>query len=325
MNAGGTPLDIITLRDHLAAAGKLEICGGESYLAGLGVDLPDPTRVETYARAVRDSSVSRQVYELAGNLRTMKEAGTYTLEQLLEKLGTSYEEIVKSSSAGERTTTASAAINQLVAQLEDGWAPGVPTGFQDFDDMTYGLGEGLLYIIAGRPGMGKSALMGNMLQHICATCGRSAVIFSMEMGAQELMLRLLSSYTSIPIQRLKEGTLPQNEWDKVAAARKVIGGWNLRIEDSGYCTPAQLSSRAKRIEFEMGGLDVVFVDYLQLMSDPAPGGRVEEVSRITRKLKLMSKDLRVPVVVASQLSREVEKRVGHRPNLADLVTWMDAG
>jgi replicative DNA helicase len=318
MSHSGTPIDIITLRDALATRGKLEACGGEGYLAGLGVDLPDPARVTVYAKAVRDNAVSRKIYELAGNLRTMKETGTYSLEQLMTKLGTSYEEIVKSASTGERTVTAADAINTLVEHIEDGWVPGIPTGFADLDDMTYGLGDGRLYVLAGRPGMGKTALICNMLRHVCDTCRRTAVMFSMEMGAEELMMRMLSDYTTIPIQRLKEGTLQQEEWDRVAQARREIATWNLRIEDAGSLTPAQLASRSKRIAFEMGDLDVIFVDYLQLMSDPPSGNRNEEVSRITRKLKLLAKDQDVPVVIASQLSRKVEGRVGHRPNLADL-------
>lgn len=319
MVSQGEDIDLITVRDELKKRGQMDAAGGETYLANIGQDLPDPARVGAYARSVRDAALTRRVYELAAGIHRMKSMEP-AADDLLNKLSKGYEEIVKSSISGEGIQTAGPAIDRLVTQIKEGFEPGLPSGFVDFDDMTYGFGKGKLYVLAGRPGMGKTALLVNLLTFLCGSANGHAAFFSMEMGVEEIMMRILSAWTSVPLMRLKQSALQEAEWEKVAQAQKDIHQWRLSIIDRGYCTPGSVVTQTQRIAFNTGRpVDAIFVDYVQLMNDPSKSGnRTEEVSSITRKLKLAAKDLNCPVIMVSQLSREVEKRVGHRPTLADL-------
>ena len=316
-----TEIDLRTLQAKLEQKGHLERIGGIAYLASLDLDLPDLGRVETYVEIVKERSVRRRLIETSSTIiRDCLDGGVEAdlalgrAEQAIFSLG---EEAIQRGFAqlGE-------ILGPTLEDLEErpgSMLIGVPTGFTDFDRMTHGLNRGNLIIIAGRPGMGKTSLALNIAQHVALRENRGAAIFSLEMSQQELALRILCSEANVPFGSLRRGHLSQAHWKRIIGTARSSSNAPLYIDDSPNPTLLEVASKARRLKAEKG-LELLILDYLQLMQ---AGGRYEnrnlEIAAISRGMKQLAKELEIPVIALSQLSRQPERRGSdHRPQLSDL-------
>ena len=321
LQENGTEIDLRTLQASLEQQDRLETVGGVAYLASLDLDLPDLGRLDSYVEIVKERSVRRRLIEACGEItRNCLDGGL----EAQEALGRAEQAIL---GLGEEAiqrgfVQLSKIFHETLADLEerpDRGFIGVPTGYVDLDDITRGLNPGNLVIIAGRPGMGKTSLALNIAEHVAIREQRCVGLFSLEMSQEELALRILSSEVDVPFGPLRSGHLSQKQWNRVIQSVKSVSRAPLFIDDSANPTLLELASKTRRLKAEHG-LDLVVLDYLQLMQ---AGGKYEsrnlEIAAITRGLKQLAKELNVPVIALSQLSRQPERRSGdHRPQLADL-------
>jgi replicative DNA helicase len=321
LQAEGVTIDLRTLQAKLEQQGQLEGVGGLAYLAGLDLDLPDIGRIETYTEIVKERSVRRRLIVTSGQIiRDCLDGGVDAqaalgrAEQAILGLG---EEAVQRG-----FVPLAQVFHETLEELEErpgSLLTGVPTGFIDFDRISHGLNRGNLIIIAGRPGMGKTSFALNMAQHVAIRERRAVGIFSLEMGQQELALRILCSEADISFSRLRAGRVSQKEWTRIVQTVRSNADSPLYIDDSANPSLLEVASKARRLKAEKG-LALLVLDYLQLMQ---AGGRYEnrnlEIAAISRGLKQLAKELDLPVVALSQLSRQPERRGSdHRPQLADL-------
>jgi replicative DNA helicase len=321
LQAEGVTIDLRTLQAKLEQQDQLEGVGGLAYLAGLDLDLPDIGRIETYTEIVKERSVRRRLITTSGQIiRDCLDGGLDAqaalgrAEQAILGLG---EEAVQRG-----FVQLAQVFHETLEELEErpgSMLTGVPTGFIDFDRISHGLNRGNLIIIAGRPGMGKTSFALNMAQHVAIRERRAVGIFSLEMGQQELALRILCSEADISFSRLRAGRVSQKEWTRIVQTVRANADSPLYIDDSANPSLLEVASKARRLKAEKG-LAVLVLDYLQLMQ---AGGRYEnrnlEIAAISRGLKQLAKELDIPVLALSQLSRQPERRGSdHRPQLADL-------
>ena len=316
-----TAIDLRTLQARLEHKGALEAVGGFSYLAGLDVDLPDLGRFETYVEIVKERSVRRRLIDVCRDVtRDCLDGGLDApgalakAESAVMALG---EEAVRRGFVPLSTI-----LEETLEMLEESpgrGLTGVPSGFVDFDAKTHGLGRGALIIVAGRPGMGKTSFALNVAEHVAIRQKKTVGVFSLEMGQQELALRILASESEVKFSKLRTGHYSQAEAVRILDTMKTIGRSPLFIDDSASPSVLEIGSKARRLKAERQ-LELLVIDYLQLMQ---AGGRFEnrnlEISAITRSFKQLAKELDIPIVLLSQLSRMPERRgADHRPQLADL-------
>ena len=318
MSNEGVGIDLITVRARLEEEGALDLVGGIAYLSGLDMDLPDPGHLKDYVDAVKAASIRRKVVEVGKHFTVLPE-GVYSTNELMGGVHKQIHEIVTLADGGTKITSGAEAINDLVEQLEDGVELGLKTGYDGLDIKIGGVRPGNFVVLAGRPAMGKTALALNIAHIQMSGEAPSRVgIFSLEMSAAELATRLLAAESRVPLGKIRMGALGQEDWNSIAAARSKISKYPLLIEDSGGLTLEELVSKARELH-NVQGLDIIFIDYIQLMSSGRRSdSRQDEVSQITRGLKMLAKDLGIPIIAVSQLSREVEKRRDKRPQLSDL-------
>jgi replicative DNA helicase len=321
LQAATTDVDLRTLQARLQQQGQLDAVGGLAYLAGLDVDLPDLGRIDSYVEIVKERSLRRRLIAACTEVtRSCLDGGLEANEALGRAeqaiLGLGEEAVVRGFQPLGRV------LEKTLEDIEErpgSTLIGVPTGFIDFDRITHGLNRGNLIIIAGRPGMGKTSLALNMAQHVSIHENRPVGIFSLEMSQQELALRILCSEADVSFSRLRAGHLSQRQWQQIVQTVRRLGPARMFIDDSPNPTLLEISSKVRRLKAELG-LDLVILDYLQLMQ---AGGKYEnrnlEIAAISRGLKQLAKELDIPVIALSQLSRQPERRGGdHRPQLADL-------
>ncbi|MGE5233466.1 MAG: replicative DNA helicase [Acidobacteriota bacterium] len=314
-------IDLRTLQAKLEQRAALERVGGLAYLASLDLDLPDLGRVETYVELVKERSLRRRLIKACGDItRDCLDGGLDAAAALGRAeeaiLGLGEEAIQRGFESIGRVVEATL---PDIEERTPSSMTGVPSGFADFDNMTRGLNPANLIIIAGRPGMGKTSFALNIAQYVAFKEQRPVGVFSLEMSKQELALRVLASEADVPFGQLRSGHMSQKQWERVHQANRAIAGAPLFIDDSASPTLLEVASKARRLKAERG-LGLVVLDYLQLMQ---AGGRYEnrnlEIAAITRGLKQLSKELDLPVIALSQLSRQPERRgADHRPQLADL-------
>jgi replicative DNA helicase len=316
-----TDIDLRTLQARLEQQASLEAVGGIGYLVSLDLDLPDLGRVETYVEIVKERSLRRRLIAACGEITRDCLDGGLDAQQALGRaeeaiLNLGEEAIPRGFQAvGEVFKT-------TIPDLEDRSPTamvGVPSGFIDFDEMTRGLNRSNLVVIAGRPGMGKTSFALNIAQHVAIREQRAVGVFSLEMSKHELALRILSGESDVNFSQLRSSHLSTKQWRKIHDTVRAISAAPLFIDDSASPTLLEVASKARRLKAEKG-LALLVVDYLQLMQ---AGGRYEnrnlEIAAITRGLKQLAKELDIPVVALSQLSRQPERRAGdRRPQLADL-------
>ena len=316
-----TDIDLRTLQAKLEQRGQFEAIGGLAYLTGLDLDLPDIGRVDTYVEIIKERSIRRRLIQTSGQIiRNCLDGGL----EAQEALGRAEQSIL---SLGEEAiqrgfAQLSHVLHTTLEELEErpgSMLTGVPSGFIDFDRLSQGLNRGNLIIIAGRPGMGKTSFALNVAQHVTIRERKPVGIFSLEMSQQELALRILCSEADISFSRLRSNRVSQKEWTRIIQTVRAIGDAPLFIDDSPNPGLLEVASKARRLKAERG-LSLIVLDYLQLMQ---AGGKYEnrnlEIAAISRGMKQLAKELEIPVLALSQLSRQPERRGSdHRPQLADL-------
>ncbi len=325
----GRTVDIVTLSNELSRYKEVEAVGGVAYLASLTEGLPRRPVIEDYIRIVKDKSLLRRLMGICSAAiakaadQSQDAIGVLdeTESQLLEVSQSGLTQGLQPIDVIVRDSFGS--IDNLFTHSRD--ITGLATGFTDFDRMTSGLQKGELIIIAARPSMGKTALAINIAENAAVRYGSTVAIFSLEMSRESLLRRMLASQASVDQQKIQKGFFGRAEQEKLQAALNLLVESHIFIDDSAASTIAEMRAKARRLKQNAGGLDLIMIDYLQLMSATMPGAsrrgfenRVQEVSAISRGLKAMAKELQVPVIALSQLSRSNEKRDDKRPMLSDL-------
>ncbi len=320
----GDVIDPVTLRDELMRRGDLDRAGGMEYLGALIDVVPTAANVEYHARIVRDKAVLRRLIEAATSIIQQAYEGRTTSAELLDHAEHRVFQVaqLKRSEEFVRLKELIWPTMERIEQLHtsQGALTGVASGFTDLDRLTAGFQRGDLIIVAARPSMGKTALALNIVQHAAIEHDVGVAIFSLEMTKDQLVQRLLCSEGLVDAQRLRRGLLHDDDYPKLARAAGLLGTAPIWIDDSAALTPLAMRSKARRLKAEHD-IALVVVDYLQLMSGPGDAeNRQQEISYISRALKALAKELDVPVVAISQLSRAPEQRGGEhrRPQLSDL-------
>lgn len=319
------PPDAVTVSEQLQRSGQLEAAGGLSYLARLVEDTPSAANIRAYARIVRDHAMLRRLIEIGGDIA----ASAYATEGLTaaEIVDRAEQRVFEIAEHGQRHGAGFVALKQILPKTIDRLdflshstsdITGVSTGFTEMDKLTAGLQRGELVIIAGRPSMGKSSLAINIAENAAVGAKIPAAIFSMEMSAEQLSFRMLSSIGRIAQTRLRNGKLLEEDWPRVDSTVSIMSDAPIFIDDSGALTPTEVRARSRRLKREHG-LGLIVVDYLQLMQVPGTvENRATEISEISRSLKALARELEVPVIALSQLNRSVEQRQDKRPVMSDL-------
>ena len=318
----GDAIDLVTLKDELARSGEIEEVGGPSYIAALVDGVPRSTNVEHYARIIKEKATLRSLIFSANKiLATAYEAeedADVILDQAEHAIFAIADDKVRDGFVSLRDLAQGSleTIEKLHARKE--LVTGVPTGFTDLDELTSGLQASDLIIVAGRPSMGKTSLVLNMAQHVGTKTNMTVGLFSLEMSKEQLFLRMLTGEARIDAHRLRGGFMGERDWGRLAQAIGTLSDAKIFIDDSPSIGVLEMRAKCRRLKSEHG-LHLVIVDYIQLMQGR---GRFEnrtlEVASISRSLKGLAKELSVPIVVLSQLSRAPESRSDHRPQLSDL-------
>ncbi len=324
------PADVITVHEQLQRSGKSDACGGMAYLNSLAQSVASAANLRRYAEIVRERSILRKLISAADEIAThaFNPHGRAVSQILDEAEG----RIFRIGEEGQRANHGFVAMDKLVVALIDRVSElaengaeevtGVRTGFYDLDRMTAGLQRGDLIVLAARPSMGKTALALNIAETVAVHEGLPVLVFSMEMGASQLALRMVGSLGRIDQQHLRTGALRDDEWGRLTEAVDKLGKAPIYIDETPALNPAELRARARRMARQFGGtLGLVVVDYLQLMTGTSKSdgeNRATELSEISRSLKALAKELQCPLLALSQLNRSVESRNDKRPLMSDL-------
>jgi replicative DNA helicase len=322
------PADIITVYEELKNLGKADEVGGLSYLNALAQYVPSAANIRRYAEIVRERSILRKLVKASDEIAT--DAFSPQGKAVATILDEAEQKIFNIGEQGSRMQQGFQSMDTLVVQLLDRVTEmaenpnditGVPTGFHDLDRMTSGFQAGDLVILAARPSMGKTALAINIAEHVALNEGLPVAVFSMEMGASQLAVRIVGSIGRIDQTHLRTGKLSDEEWPRLTEAIEKLRTVSLHIDESAGLTVSELRANARRLARQCGKLGLIVVDYLQLMSVSTAmndENRATAVGEISRGLKSLAKELQCPVVALSQLSRGVESRTDKRPMMSDL-------
>jgi replicative DNA helicase len=323
------PADVITVFEQLQSLGKAEACGGLVYLNALAQSVPSAANLRRYAEIVRERAVLRKLVAASDEIATAAfNPQGRPVPQILDEAES---RIFKIGEEGSRSRQGFISMDTLVVQLidrvnelhENGAeeVTGVRTGFYDMDRMTAGLQPGDLIVLAARPSMGKTAFALNIAENVAVNEGLPVVVFSMEMGAAQLALRMVGSLGRIDQSHLRTGKLLDDEWGRLSEAVEKLGKAAVFIDEGSALSPSELRARARRQARQCGQLGLIVVDYLQLMSGSGGGSeenRATVIGEISRGLKSLAKELKCPVIALSQLNRSVETRTDKRPMMSDL-------
>ena len=322
LTTAGEPIDTVTVTDHLARHDRLDEVGGPAALHDLTVATPTAANAAYYARIVRDKALLRRLIDAGTDVARMGYEAADDAEKVVDRAESVIYEV-----AQKRTTSDYAALGELLNDSFDqierlaeqgSEVTGLPTGFDDLDRLTAGLQPQNLVIVAARPAMGKSSLCLGIAEYVAIELRRSAIVFSLEMSKLEIVNRLLSSQARIDSSRLRTGRLDDTDWRKLGDALGRLSDAPLYIDDTPSISLVEIRAKCRRLK-QKHGLDLVIVDYLQLMQSPRRiESRQQEVAEMSRGLKMLAKELDVPVMALSQLSRQPESRTDKRPQLADL-------
>ena len=323
------PADVITVYEYLQSVGKAEEVGGLGYLNALAQYVPSASNIRRYAEIVRERAILRKLVtasdEIATNaFNTQGKPVPQILDEAEQKIFQIGEEGSRLKQGFQNMDQLAVILMDRVTQMAD--SPnditGVPSGFVDFDKMTSGMQAGDLIVLAARPSMGKTALAINIAEHVALNEGLPVAVFSMEMGASQLAIRIVGSIGRIDQQRLRTGKLNQEEWPRLTEAIEKLRNVSLHIDETPSLTPTELRANARRLARTCGKLGLIVVDYLQLMSGNTSSNsgdnRATEIGEISRGLKMLAKELQCPVIALSQLNRSVEARTDKRPMMSDL-------
>ncbi len=322
LSDAGTPVDSVILCDYLKSKGQLEKASGVSYVSGLLDQTASAANVAHYARIVKDKSILRQIIgagaEMVNNAYSGNGEGPAAILDAAQRTLMEISVDRKRNDLRDSKDICKSTFKMIEARHErNDLVTGLSTGFHDLDAWTSGLQDSELIIIAGRPGMGKTALGVNIAESVVLS-GVPVAVFSLEMSGEALMTRIFSSRTGIDSRRIRRGFISGNDWPRLIQVVDRVSKAPLFIDDSSTLTPMQLKARARRLKIDKG-LGLVIVDYLQLMTITGRHEtREREIAEISRALKALAKELNIPVVALSQLNRAVENRGDRRPSLADL-------
>ncbi|GGI80939.1 replicative DNA helicase [Legionella impletisoli] len=320
------PFDVVTLLDTLKSLDVLDQAGGEAYLFELANNTPSVANISAYADIVREKSVQRQLINVANEIAD----SAYNplgreVPELLDYAETKVFAIAEQTASEGGPEAIKSILVRAVERIDelyhsDETITGLPTGLQDLDEMTSGLQKSDLIIVAGRPSMGKTTLVMNMAEHAAIKALKPVLVFSMEMPADSLAMRMMSSLGRIDQHRIRTGKLDDDDWPRVTSSVHMLSEAPLFIDDTPGLSPAEMRARARRLTKEHGQLGLIVVDYLQLMKVPGfkADNRTGEISEISRSLKSLAKELDVPVIALSQLNRSLEQRHDKRPIMSDL-------
>ena len=318
----GKSVDLVTLKERLIAMGAPDEISSLDFLRDAIAMVPSAANIRQYAKIVADKAVLRRMIKVNQELENACYNQKDDTEAILEDAEKKIFEIVQRRSAEEYTpirTVVKEALNKIVlASKTSGVVTGIPTGFTELDYKTAGLQPSDLILIAARPSMGKTAFVLNVAQYICFHEKKSAVIFSLEMSKESLVNRLLALESHVEATSIRNGNVGAKEWESLIEGASTIGESNLIIDDTPGISIGELRSKCRKYKMDKD-ISIVIIDYLQLMSgNGKTDSRQQEISDISRALKALARELKVPVVALSQLSRAVEKRDDHRPMLSDL-------
>ncbi len=321
------PADVITVFEQLQSQGKAEEVGGLSYLNSLAQYVPSAGNIRRYAEIVRERSILRKLVSASDEIAT--NAFNPQGRPVADIVDEAEQKIFNIGEQGSRMKQGFQGMDSLVVQLLDrvqemadnpNDVTGVPTGFYDLDRMTAGFQAGDLIVLAARPSMGKTALAINIAEHVALHEGLPVAVFSMEMGAAQLAVRIVGSIGRIDQSHLRTGKLTDEEWPRLTEAIEKLRNISLHIDESAGLTSSELRANARRLARQCGQLGLIVVDYLQLMSGSTSSdeNRATELGEISRGLKMLAKELKCPVMALSQLNRSVETRPDKRPMMSDL-------
>jgi replicative DNA helicase len=320
----GEPVDVITAVDALRKVGLLEEVGGALYLRDLVDEVPTPASAPHYAKIVADAALRRRLIGAAADIMDVAYAGSDDADAIADNA----EQRIYDVARREDTEDAAAIgdlVNEAMSELEaiqnrESAYTGLATGFRDLDELTSGLQPGNLVIIAARPGIGKSSLAMNIARNV-AVQREPVAMFSLEMSRYEIGMRLLCAEARVPWDRIRNKRVGPDDWTRVVSAGETLHDAPLSIVDAGNVNIVDIRAKARRLKTSRQGLSLIIVDYLQLMTSPMTrrqDNRQQEVAEISRSLKLLAKELKVPILALSQLNRNPEARADKRPQLSDL-------
>lgn len=322
MASASREIDLVTLDEELTRRGKLEAIGGAAYLVELSRSVPSAVNVQAYIRIVDEKSTLRKLIAASENILKECYAAEEETQSILESAEKSIYDITMRK-GGEQLQPIQPVLLSTFEKIEllvknNGRIEGVPTGYTELDDMLTGLHPGELVLVAGRPSMGKTSIGMNFIENAAIRAGKKAAVFSLEMPAEQLAMRMLCTEARVDMQRVRRGQLSDDEWQSLCNAMVSIGPATIYVDATPGITPSGVRSKARRLQLEHG-LDVIMIDYLSLMTGVGKfGSRQEEVSSISRSLKALAIELGVPVIALQQLSRAPTGRSNHRPVLSDI-------
>jgi replicative DNA helicase len=325
----GKPADVVTVFESIEKNNEVEQAGGLAYLGEIANNTPSAANIRRYAEIVHERAVLRRLVSVGDEIAAsaLNPAGK-DVKQLLDQAEQRVFEIAESGAKSNQGFVAiQPLLGQVVSRIQELYdqdnpssITGVPSGFTDLDTMTSGLQPGDMIVVAGRPSMGKTAFALNIAEHVGVDLGLPVAIFSLEMSGPQLAMRLLSSVGRLDATRVRTGRLNDEEWEKMTVALGKLHSAPIHIDETGAITATDLRARARRLARQFGGkLGLIVIDYLQLMASSKENeNRATEISEISRSIKSLAKELKVPVIALSQLSRKVEERTDKRPLMSDL-------
>jgi replicative DNA helicase len=320
----GKPVDLITLQSRLKEKDVPAEISSLEFVRDLVAAVPTSANVKYYAEIVAEKAMLRRLIKLNEEIENMCYLGKEPMEAVLETTEKKVFELVQKRNTGDFVPIKQVVLNALdkieAASKNAGSVTGIPTGFLDLDYKTAGLQPSDLILIAARPSMGKTAFVLNIAQHVAFKANKSVAIFSLEMSKEQLVNRLFALEAQVDAQSLRTGNLKDSDWEKLIESAGIIGKSKLMIDDTPGISISELRSKCRKMKLEHG-LDIIIIDYLQLMTGRVGGrseSRQQEISEISRALKGVARELNVPVIALSQLSRAVEQRPDHRPMMSDL-------
>jgi len=323
LNDQGKAVDLVTVTEELAAAKLIEDIGGVSYLSQLSAAVPTAANMGYYARIVEEKSLLRRLIRTATNIATEGYTREDEVESLLSEAEKSILEVAQRKNSGEfqhiKDVLVKTYDNIEMLNSRVGDITGIATGFAELDRMTAGFQRNDLIIVGARPSVGKTAFALNIAQNVATKTGENVAIFSLEMGAEQLVMRMLCAEGNIDAQRLRTGALTDEDWGKLTMAMGSLASAGIYIDDTPGVRVGDIRAKCRRLKQEHG-LGMIMIDYLQLILGNGRSGenRQQEVSEISRSLKQLARELQVPVIALSQLSRGVEQRQDKRPMMSDI-------
>lgn len=316
-----TPVDMVTLTEALTSTQKLEAAGGITYISEICSAVISTVNLNSYIKIVSEKAMLRKLIRASTEIIE----NSYNKQDNVEGVLDSAEQQIFNI-ADKRTTADFEPMNVVLERgfLEierlfnnKGQITGVPSGFPDLDSKTSGFQSGDMVLIAARPSMGKTTFVLNLAQHAALRAGKSIAIFSLEMSKEQLAYKLLCAEANVDMLKLRTGNLDDRDWENIAKASGPLAAAKIFIDDTAGVSVMEMRSKCRRLKLEHG-IDMIIIDYLQLMSGSNPENRQQEVSEISRSIKALAKEMRCPVIALSQLSRAPEQRADHRPMLSDL-------